>query len=94
MYEIISAIILVILVYLIHSQAKRIDVLLTSQEQFYTAYTAYIKAVGEHNDVVHDCIDKLGDKSVTSYYAITSLAAHVEYLEKRVNELEEKFNAL
>lgn len=90
MYEILSAIILAIVCYVIYRQAKDIETIVESNTQFYTAYAEYVKAISEHNKVVHECLEKLDEKNTTGYYAITSLAAHTEYLEKRVNEIEEK----
>ena len=90
MYEILSAIILAIICYVIYKQAKDIETIVQSNTEFYTAYAEYIKAVSEHNKMVHECLGKLDERNTTEYYAITSLAAHTEYLEKRVNEIEEK----
>lgn len=90
MYELLSAIILAIICYVIYKQSKDIETIVQSNTEFYTAYAEYVKAISEHNKIVHECLGKLDEKSATGYYAITSLAAHTEYLEKRVNELEEK----
>ena len=90
MYELLSAIILAIICYVIYRQAKDIETIVQSNTEFYTAYAEYVKAVAEHNKIVHECLEKLDSSYEKSYYAITSLAAHTEYLEVIVHSLEEK----
>ena len=90
MYDILSAIILAIVCYVIYRQSKDIETIVKSNTEFYTAYAEYVKAVAEHNKIVHECLGKLDSSYEKSYYAITSLAAHTEYLEGIVHSLEEK----
>ena len=90
MYEILSAIILAIICYVIYKQAKDIETIVQSNTEFYTAYAEYIKAISEHNKMVHECLSKLDSSYEKTYYAVTALAAHTEYLEGIVHGLEEK----
>lgn len=97
MYELLSAIILAIICYVIYRQAKDIETIVKSNTEFYTAYAEYVKAVAEHNKIVHECLGKLDSNYEKSYsflmennYAVTALAAHMEYLEGVVHSLEEK----
>ena len=90
MYEILSAIILALICYVIYKQAKDIETIVQSNTEFYTAYAEYVKAVAEHNKIVHECLGKLDSSYEKSYYAVTALAAHTEYLEGIVHSLEEK----
>ena len=90
MYEILSALILIILGYVIDRQSKEIETIGTSNTEFYTAYAEYVEAVSEHNKMVHEALRKLDDKDEKAYYAITSLAAHMEYLQGIVHNVEEK----
>lgn len=90
MYEILSAIILAIICYVIYRQAKDIETIVQSNTEFYTAYAEYVKAISEHNKIVHECLGKLDNNYEKSYYAVTALAAHTEYLEGIVHSLEEK----
>lgn len=73
---------------------KRIDTLRDSYTEFLTQYTVYVKAVGDHSEAVQGALEDLDNKAEKGYYATTALAAHVEYLDKRINELEEKCHAL
>ena len=97
MYEILSAILLIILGYVIYKQSKEIEIIVSSNTEFYTAYAEYVKAIAEHNKIVHECLGKLDSNYEKSYsflmennYAITALAAHAEYLEGIVHNVEEK----
>ena len=90
MYEIISALILIILASASYRQAKEIETIIASNTEFYTAYIEYVEAMAEHNKIVHEALRKLDDKDEKAYYAITSLAAHTEYLEGVVHNVEEK----
>ena len=90
MYEILSALILIILGYVIYRQSKEIEIIVESNTEFYTAYTEYIKAIAEHNKMVYGAMTELDNKQEKTYYAVTSLAAHTEYLEGIVHNVEEK----
>ena len=90
MYEIISALVLIILGYVIYRQSKEIEIIVASTTEFYTSYTEYVKAIAEHNSIVHEALRKLDDRDEKAYYAITALATHTEYLEGIVHSLEEK----
>ena len=90
MYEILSAILLIILGYVIYKQSKEIEIIVSSNTEFYTAYAEYVKAVAEHNKIVHEALGKLDNNYEKSYYAVTALAAHTEYLEGIVHNVEEK----
>lgn len=87
---IISLLIVILLCVILAGTNKRIDTLRDSCTEFLTQYATYVKAVGDYSEAVQGALEDLDNKAEDSYYAITSLAAHVEYLEKRVNELEEK----
>ena len=90
MYEILSALILIILGYVIYRQSKEIETIVQANTEFYTAYAEYVKAISEHNKMVHECLGKLDSNYEKTYYAITALAAHTEYLEGVVHGVEEK----
>lgn len=90
MYEILSAILLIILGYVIYRQTKEIEIIVASNTEFYTAYAEYVKAISEHNKIVREALTKLDSNYEKSYYAITALAAHTEYLEGIVWDLEDK----
>ena len=52
MYEIIIAILIIILFLIIMGMQKRIDTLRDSYTEFLTQYTVYVKAVGDHSEAV------------------------------------------
>ncbi len=97
MYEILSVLILIILGYVVYRQSKEIEIIVESNTEFYTAYAEYVKAISEHNKMVHECLGRLDSSYEKSYsflmennYAVTALAAHTEYLEGIVHNVEEK----
>lgn len=97
MYEIatiVSLLIIILLCVILVGTNKRIDTLRDSYTEFLTQHAMYVKAVGDHSEAVQIALEDLDNKAEKNYYAVTALAAHVEYLEKRVNELEEKCYAL
>ena len=89
MYEIIIAILIIILFLIIMGINKRIDTLRDSYTEFLTQYTVYVKAVGDHSEAVQGALEDLDNKAEKGYYATTALAAHVEYLDKQLTELKE-----
>ena len=89
MYEIIIAILIIILFLIIMGMQKRIDTLRDSYTEFLTQYTVYVKAVGDHSEAVQGALEDLDNKAEKGYYATTALAAHVEYLDKQLTELKE-----
>ena len=94
MYEIITTLLLLLLIYIVYIQQKSIDVLRDSYTEFLVAYTEYVKAVGDHSEAVQIALEDLDNKAEKSYYAVTALAAHVEYLEAQLEELKGDCNAL
>ena len=94
MYEIIIAILIIILFLIIMGMQKRIDTLRDSYTEFLTQYTVYIKAVGDHVEAVQATLEDLDKRMDMNYYAEQSLYAHVVYLEKQLEELKGECNAL
>lgn len=97
MYEIatiISLLIIILLCVILVGTNKRIDTLRDSYTEFLTQYTVYVKAVGDHSEAVQGALEELDNKAEKNFYAVTSLAAHVVYLEKRVNDLDGGSDAL
>ena len=89
MYEIIIAILIIILFLIIMGMQKRIDTLRDSYTEFLTQYTVYVKAVGDHSEAVQGALEDLDNKAEKGYYATTALAAHAEYLQGQLEELKE-----
>ena len=97
MYEISTIISLLIIILLCVIQVgtnKRIDTLRDSYTEFLTQYTVYVKAAGDHAEAVQKALEDLDNKAEKSYYAVTALARHVEYLEEQLAELRGDRNAL
>ena len=91
MYEIatiISLLIIILLCVILVGTNKRIDTLRDSYTEFLTQYAVYVKAVGDHSEAVQGALEELDNKAEKGYYAVTALAAHTSYLEKRINELD------
>ena len=89
MYEIIIAILIIILFLIIMGMQKRIDTLRDSYTEFLTQYTVYVKAVGDHSEAVQGALEDLDNKAEKGYYATTALAAHAEYLQGQLEELKQ-----
>ena len=89
MYEIIIAILIIILFLIIMGINKRIDTLRDSYTEFLTQYTVYIKAVGDHAEAVQGALEDLDNKAEKGYYATTALAAHAKYLQGQLEELKQ-----
>ena len=89
MYEIIIAILIIILFLIIMGINKRIDTLRDSYTEFLTQYTVYVKAVGDHSEAVQGALEDLDNKAEKGYYATTALAAHAEYLQGQLEELKQ-----
>ena len=89
MYEIIIAILIIILFLIIMGMQKRIDTLRDSYTEFLTQYTVYIKAVGDHAEAVQGALEDLDNKAEKGYYATTALAAHAKYLQGQLEELKQ-----
>lgn len=97
MYEIatiISLLIVILLCGIVVGTNKRIDTLRDSYTEFLTQYALYVKAVGDHSEAVQGALEELDNKAEKGYYAVTALAAHVEYLEAQIEELKGNCNAL
>ena len=94
MYEIITTLLLLLLIYIVYIQQKSIDVLRDSYTEFLTQHALYVKAVGDHSEAVQGVLEDLDNKAEKNYYAVTALAAHVEYLEAQLEELKGDCNAL
>lgn len=89
MYEIITTLLLLLLIYIVYIQQKSIDVLRDSYTEFLTQYAIYVKAVGDHSETVQGALEDLDNKAEKGYYATTALAAHAEYLQGQLEELKE-----
>jgi len=99
MYEIatiMSLLIIILLCVRLVGTNKRIDTLRDSYAEFLDQHVKYVKAVGDHSEAVQGALEDLDNKAEKSYYAVTALAWHVEYLEEQLAELrgEENENAL
>lgn len=89
MYEIITTLLLLLLIYIVYIQQKSIDVLRDSYTEFLTQHATYVKAVGDHSEAVQGALEDLDNKAEKGYYATTALAAHAEYLQEQLEELKE-----
>jgi predicted nucleic acid-binding Zn-ribbon protein len=94
MYELITTLLLALLIFIIYTQQKSLEVLRDSYTEFLTQHATYVKAVGDHSEAVQIALEDLDNKAEKSYYAVTALAAHVEYLEAQLEELKGDCNAL
>ena len=94
MYEIVIAVLIIVIFVIIIEMQKRIDTLRDSYTEFLTQYAVYIKAVGDHSEAVQKALEDLDNKAEKGYYATTALAAHAEYLQRQIEELRGDRNAL
>ena len=94
MYEIVIAVLIIVIFVIIIEMQKRINTLRDSYKEFLTQYAVYIKAVGDHSEAVQKVLEDLDNKAEKSYYAVTALAMYVEYLEEQLAELRGDRNAL
>lgn len=92
MYEIATIFSLLTIILLCVIQVgtnKRIDTLRDSYAEFLTQHALYVKAIGDHSEAVQGALEELDNKAEKGYYATTALAAHVEYLQRQLEELKE-----
>lgn len=97
MYEIatiLSLLLIILLCVILVGTMKQLNTLRDSYTEFLTQHATYVKAVGYHSEAVQGVLEDLDNKAEKNYYAVTSLAAHVEYLEAQLEELKGDCNAL
>jgi len=87
MYEIIIAVLIIIIFVIIIEMQKRISWLRDSYSEFLDQHVKYVKAVGDHSEAVQKALEDLDNKAEKGYHAVTALARHVEYLEDRIKLL-------
>ena len=89
MYEIIIAILIIVIFVIIIEMQKRINWLRDSYSEFLDQHVVYVKAVGDHSEAVQRALEDLDNKAEKGYYATTALAAHAEYLQGQLEELKQ-----
>lgn len=97
MYEIatiLSLLLIILVCVILVGTIKQLNTLRDSYTEFLTQHALYIKAVGDHSEAVQGVLEDLDNKAEKNYYAVTALAAHVEYLEAQIEELKGNCNAL
>lgn len=82
MYEIIIAILIIIIFLIIMGTQKRIDTLRDSYTEFLTQHALYVKAVGDHSEAVQRALEDLDKRIEEYYYVVCWLQSDVDHLKK------------